>query len=182
MLQAYSATRQSGVTMLKPREIVRVREARAADVEAMVELLGHLFKQEKDFSPAQAKQRRALNLILMQPAMGRLFVLTRGSKVHGMVSLLFTISTAEGGKAAWLEDLVVRPEQRGKGLGTRLLRAVVDWARRQGLSRITLLTDANNVRARRLYLRHGFAPSEMQALRSYLDRRVPGRAIALHVP
>ena len=194
MLQAYSATRQSGVTMLKPREIVRVRESPVGDliadlfreavqaVEAMVELLGHLFKQEKDFSPAQAKQRRALNLILMQPAMGRLFVLTRGSKVHGMVSLLFTISTAEGGKAAWLEDLVVRPEQRGKGLGTRLLRAVVDWARRQGLSRITLLTDANNVRARRLYLRHGFAPSEMQALRSYLDRRVPGRAIALHVP
>jgi ribosomal protein S18 acetylase RimI-like enzyme len=74
--------------------------------------------------------------------MGRLFVLTRGPNILGMVSLLFTISTAEGGKAAWLEDLVVRPEQRQRGLGTRLLRAAVDWARKEGLTRITLLTDA----------------------------------------
>jgi len=159
--------------------MVRVREARHADLEAMVELLGYLFKQEQDFSPVPAKQRRAIESILLQPAMGRLFVLTRGSKVLGMVGLLFTISTAEGGKVAWLEDLIVRPDQRGKGLGTRLLRAAADWARREGLTRITLLTDADNVLARRLYLRHGFALSTMQPLRLHLDSRTPSRVSKL---
>ena len=159
--------------------MVRVREARSADVGAMVELLGYLFKQERDFSPAPAKQRRALEIILAQPAMGRLFVLTRASKILGMVSLLFTISTAEGGKAAWLEDLVVRPDQRDRGLGTRLLRAAVDWARKEGLARITLLTDADNARARRLYQRQGFAASAMQPLRLHLARTAPPRALAL---
>jgi GNAT superfamily N-acetyltransferase len=162
----------------RARHFARVREARPADLEAMVELLGHLFKQESDFVPAPAKQRRALSLILAQPSAGRLFVLTLGGKVLGMVSLLFTISTAEGGKAAWLEDLVVAPDQRGRGYGTRLLRAAVDWARREGIARITLLTDSNNSGARGLYLRHGFAASAMQPLRLHLTRR-PGVRPAL---
>jgi len=145
----------------------------------MVDLLGCLFKQEADFSPSVTKQRRALELILAQPTMGRLFVLTRGDKVLGMVSLLFTISTAEGGKAAWLEDLVVRPEQRGRGLGTRLLRAAVDWARKEGIARITLLTDSDNLGARSLYLRHGFVASAMQPLRLHLGRKPGVRRVTL---
>jgi GNAT superfamily N-acetyltransferase len=153
------------------RHFPRVREARQADLEAMVELLGYLFKQEAEFAPAPAKQRRALSLILAQPSAGRLLVLTLGGKVLGMVSLLFTISTAEGGKCAWLEDLVVRPDQRGRGHGTRLLRAALDWARRQGITRITLLTDSDNAGARALYLRQGFSSSAMQPLRIHLTRK-----------
>lgn len=160
----------------RARALVRVREARMADLGAMVELLALLFKQEADFAPSPAKQRRALELILAQPSMGRLFVLTRANKILGMVSLLFTISTAEGGKAAWLEDLVVRTDQRGRGFGTRLLRGAVDWARKQGLTRITLLTDADNTGARALYLRHGFFPSAMQPLRLHLARKPNARA------
>lgn len=155
----------------RSQQFLRVREAREADVEAMVELLGHLFKQEADFSAAPSKQRRAVELLLAQPNLGRLFVLSRGPKVLGMVSLLFTISTAEGGKAAWLEDLVVCPDQRGKGLGTRLLRGAIDWARRHGLTRISLLTDGDNLGARQLYARHGFVASAMQPLRLHLGRR-----------
>jgi len=157
---------------------VRVRAARSTDLAAMADLLGQLFKQERDFSPAAAKQRRALELILAQPAMGRLFVVTCGARVLGMVSLLFTISTAEGGKAAWLEDLIVRPEERGKGLGTHLLSGAIEWARKAGLTRITLLTDSDNVQALRLYARHGFAASAMQPLRLHLARPASPRARA----
>jgi ribosomal protein S18 acetylase RimI-like enzyme len=179
MIEGQSDKARRSAQQAKPRDMLRVREARAADVGAMVELLGYLFKQERDFCPAATKQRRALEILLAQPAMGRLFVLTRGPNILGMVSLLFTISTAEGGKAAWLEDLVVHPEQRQKGLGTRLLRAAVDWARKEGLTRITLLTDADNARARQLYQRQGFTASAMQPLRLHLARTAPPRALAL---
>ena len=179
MIEVNAERNRRAVQPARQRDLVRVREARSADVAAMVELLGYLFKQERDFAPSAAKQRRALEILLAQPAMGRLFVLTRGSKILGMVSLLFTISTAEGGKAAWLEDLVVRPDQRDRGLGTRLLRAAVDWARKEGLTRITLLTEVDNARARRLYQRQGFAASAMQPLRLHLARTAAPRALAL---
>ncbi len=156
----------------------RVRQARPADVGSMVDLLALLFAQEADFAPSPAKQRRAIELILARPSLGRVFVLTQDRKVLGMASLLFTISTAEGGRAAWLEDLVVRPEQRGRGLGTRLLQSVVEWARKQGITRISLLTDADNVGARGLYMRHGFRPSAMQPMRLSLERRSSKRPAA----
>lgn len=180
-MEALTESQRRLVRKTRPRTFIRVREARDGDVAAMVELLGYLFKQEADFVPGPTKQQRALELLLAQPTLGRLFVLTRGQKILGMVSLLFTISTAEGGKAAWLEDLIVRPDQRGKGLGTRLLRAAIEWARREGLSRITLLTDGDNVRARRLYARHGFSVSAMQPLRLYLGRKTTATPLSLSV-
>jgi len=88
-----------------------------------------------------------------------------GNEVVGMVSLLFTISTAEGGPVCWLEDMVVRPDRRGDGLGSRLLRHAIDYARIHRFSRITLLTDKVNDGAIRFYERHGFVESAMTACR-----------------
>jgi GNAT superfamily N-acetyltransferase len=86
-----------------------------------------------------------------------------------MVSLLFTISTAEGGPVCWLEDMVVRPHQRGSGVGSLLLHHAIEHARGNGYRRITLLTDRVNAGAIRFYGRHGFRPSEMNVLRLHLE-------------
>ena len=143
----------------------RCDAAREQDLPQLVELLGLLFAQEADFAPDAEKQRRALELILGDPAVGRVFVARDGNRVAGMASLLFTPSTAEGGKAAWLEDLVVRPEYRGRGVGTSLVEHVIAQARGEGVSRITLLTDADNAGAQRLYRSLGFSPSAMRPMR-----------------
>lgn len=85
------------------------------------------------------------------------------------MSLLFTVSTEGGGPACRLEDMVVRPDRRGGGLGSRLLRAAIDHPRTHGFSRVTLLTDRVNAGAIRFYGRHGFTESEMTALRLHLN-------------
>ena len=142
------------------------RPAGVADLPQMVSLLGLLFAQEAEFRPEPARQERGLRLILEQPAAGRLYcAATADGRVWGMVSILFTISTAEGGPAAWLEDLVVLPEGRDRGLGRRLLDTAIAGARGAGCRRITLLTDADNAAAQRFYHRAGFQPSPMIPLR-----------------
>ena len=83
------------------------------DIPELAELLTILFAQEADFQPDREKQMRGLRLIVEDPRQGRVFVVRRDGKIVGMVSLLFTVSTAEGEPACWLEDLVVRPEHRG---------------------------------------------------------------------
>jgi GNAT superfamily N-acetyltransferase len=85
-----------------------------------------------------------------------------------MASLLYSISTAEGGLAASFEDLIVLPERRGRGVATALLRFVIDEARRQGVLRLTLLTDSHNARAQALYAKSGFRPSGMLPMRLHL--------------
>jgi GNAT superfamily N-acetyltransferase len=140
-------------------------EATSADLPELVKLLGILFDQEAEFTPNAAKQEAALKLILADPGRGRIYVARDGRKVVAMASLLYTISTAEGGKAALFEDLVVRPEYRKQGIGAKLLEYVIAQAREQGVLRLTLLTDMQNEQAQVLYRKLGFVGSPMKPMR-----------------
>ena len=139
--------------------------ARAEDLPQLVELLGILFTQEAELSADPRKQRRGLRRILRDPSIGRIYVARRGARVLGMVSILRTVSTAEGGPAGHLEDLVVQPDCRGRGLGSRLLAYAVRRSRAAGLRRLILLTDGDNFNAQRLYERAGFVRSGMLPMR-----------------
>jgi ribosomal protein S18 acetylase RimI-like enzyme len=150
---------------------IRFDVAKASDLPRLVELLGILFESEAEFSADAEKQRAALQAILADPAKGRVFVAREGRQVVAMASLLYTVSTAEGGKAALFEDLVTAPEYRKRGIGEALLKHVVNEARNEGVLRITLLTDMQNERAQAMYRRAGFAGSPMKPMRLKLKKR-----------
>jgi len=147
---------------------LRIEPATLDDLKELTELLGDLFAQEDDFTPNREKQIRGLRLILEQPSRGRIFVLRNHAKIVGMINLLITISTAEGGFVLLLEDLVIRKEHRRQGFGSRLLKHALDFARQKNFLRITLLTDRPN-ESRRFYLKHGFVESEMVPMRYRLS-------------
>jgi len=138
-----------------------IRQAIPADIARLCELLSLLFAQEADFQPDGEKQARGLGLILQQPEIGRIYCASDGDSIVGMVSILFTVSTAEGGHAAWLEDMVVHPSRREQGIGEQLLHRAISGARAAGCSRVTLLTDITNSSAMRFYERAGFVRSQM---------------------
>jgi GNAT superfamily N-acetyltransferase len=142
-----------------------ISPATKEDIPQLVELLRLLFTQEADFKPDADRQKAGLSQIIDSPQTGIILVARSGSEIVGMVNLLFTISTAEGGPVCWLEDMVIKPDSRGHGLGSRLLTAAIDHARKHGFLRITLLTDTTNSAARRFYQRHGFIESGMVPLR-----------------
>ena len=145
-----------------------VTTATLADIPQLVGLLTILFTHEVELAPDPAKQERALRLIIEQPDQGRIFCMREGERVLGMVSILFTVSTAEGGRSGWLEDMVIRPDRRNMGLGTRLLQHAVAYAKSHGFTRITLLTDKINEKTIRFYEKNGFQHSEMVPMRLHL--------------
>ena len=151
---------------------VRFEQAKASDLQRLVELLGILFESEAEFSADAEKQRVALQAILADTAKGKIYVAREGRQVVAMASLLYTISTAEGGKAAIFEDLVVAPEHRKRGIGEALLKHVVNEARAEGILRITLLTDMQNERAQAMYRRVGFVGSPMKPMRLKIKKGV----------
>lgn len=147
---------------------IEISQADYNDLDQMADLLAELFALENDFHPDREKQLRGLRLILDNPALGRLFVLRDCDKVIGMANLLFTVSTAEGCRVAVLEDAIVSREHRSKGLGRRLVEYVLDWARAEGLARVTLLADRDNDVALAFYEKLGFGSSQMVVLRKRL--------------
>ena len=84
---------------------------------------------------------RGLRLILEQPNRGRIFVLRHNGTILGMINLLFTISTAEGGFVILLEDVIVHRDYRGQGLRRQAAQHAIDYAKKKDFLRITLLTD-----------------------------------------
>jgi GNAT superfamily N-acetyltransferase len=110
----------------------KIEPAIPDDVPQLADLLNLLFTQETDFKPDREKQERGLRLIIESAHAGVILVAREGDEVVGMVSLLYVISTAEGGPACWLEDMVVRPDRRAGGLGSRLLQSAIDYARNHG--------------------------------------------------
>ena len=154
--------------MLKTGGTISIRLATSSDIPQLCELLAILFTQEADFKPDAKLQARGLQLIIGQPEVGSIYCATDGASILGMVSILFTISTAEGGRAAWLEDMVVHPDWRGKAIGGQLLQEAINRVRLDGNSRITLLTDSTNSAAIHFYEKAGFIRSGMIPLRLHL--------------
>jgi N-acetylglutamate synthase-like GNAT family acetyltransferase len=149
----------------------RIEPATIEDLPQMVELLVALFSEEEDFAPDRHKQEQGLRMILEQPSRGRIFVLRTDHMIIGMINLLFTISTAEGGLVILLEDLIIHPQHRRQGYGGRLLEHAIAYAKKKDFKRLTLLTDKISAESQEFFHQHGFSFSSMIPMRLVLTPR-----------
>lgn len=83
-------------------------------------------------------------------------VLTVGDPPLGVAVLRFRTSTWEPVVEATLAEFYVRPEDRGRGIGSGLLDAVVDHARSRHVVRLDLATSEDDEAARHVYESRGF--------------------------
>ena len=144
---------------------MKIDQANLTDIPQLCILLDELFSQEAEFTPDHEIQGRGLSKILNNEDIGVILVVRDSDKVIGMVNILYTISTALGGRVGNLEDFVVLPEYRNSGIGSKLLSYALNYAKKRGCQRITLLTDDDNQDAHRFYLKHGFSRSSMVPFR-----------------
>jgi ribosomal protein S18 acetylase RimI-like enzyme len=144
---------------------VRIRDARPEDVDALVGLLAELFSIEADFVVDETRQRRGVQLMLDGGGTQRsVRVAEAAGRVVGMCTAQLLISTAEGGLAAQVEDLVVAAPCRGKGVGRRLMASIEDWACGLGVTRLQLLADRTNTAGVGFYDRIGWQPTRLICL------------------
>ena len=146
-----------------------VEQATLEDLPQLTDLLVELFSHESDFKPDRTKQMRGIRLVLENPARGRIFVVRTHGRIAGMINLLFTISTAEGGFVMILEDLVIHKDFRGHGYGTLLLQHAIEYAKAKDFQRITLLSDIDEVDSQKLFRQYGFVDSHMIPMRLVLS-------------
>ena len=135
------------------------------DIPALCDLLALLFAQESEFTPNRDVQSRGLQHIMANPALGAILVAREQARPIAMINLLFTISTALGEPVVLLEDFVVSPFYRSRGVGARLCNYAIEFAQERGCKRLTLLTDDTNADAQRFYQSQGFVRSNMVVFR-----------------
>jgi GNAT superfamily N-acetyltransferase len=148
--------------------IVITRRATIADIEAMTGLLYQLFSIEEDFTFNAENQKKGLALLIKATDTAVVLVAELDGKVIGMLTAQTNISTAEGGIAAVLEDMVIEKELRGKGIGKQLMQAMKQWAIEKGIKRLQLLADKTNTPALAYYNKLGWKETKMFCLRKYI--------------
>ncbi len=151
-------------------EGVLYRSARAADVESLVALLFDLFTLETDFVPDSKRQYAGIMHMIDHPERAFIAVAESRGGVVGMCSIQSVFSTAEGGLAGLIEDCVVAPAFRGKGIGKRLLAVIAQWAMSNGAYRLQLLADEYNEKALHFYTRNGWIETRLRCYRQLLER------------
>ena len=146
--------------------MITIRNAKPSDIPQLVKLLKELFIIEADFDFDQEKQACGLNLLLSSNKDCILVAeLLNDNKVLGMCTVQTLISTAEGGPVGLLEDLIVATDFRNQGIGAKLLAEAVNWAECQGLKRLQLLADKNNLPALNFYQKQGWNSTQLVCLR-----------------
>ena len=86
-----------------------------------------------------------------------------GDAIVGSLTLvLFRIPT---GVRAWIEDVVVDGDARGRGVGEALNRVALDRARTAGATTVDLTSRPSREAANRLYQRIGFVPRDTNVYR-----------------
>jgi len=145
-----------------------IRKAKQEDIKDITKLLHHLFTQEVEFNFNKKIHKKALKKIIKNKTIGKIFVLIKNKKIIGSVNILYTISTVLGAKVAILEDMIIVPKQRGKSLGTKLLKYVIKYLDKKQIQRVTLLTDNDNHKAHKFYQNLDFQSSDMIIYRKLL--------------
>jgi ribosomal protein S18 acetylase RimI-like enzyme len=143
---------------------ILIRPAQQNDLNHLVSLLEKLFSIEEDFVFNEQLQRKGLQIMLTNE-LGCILVAEAAGEVVGMCSGQLTASTAEGGPALLVEDVVVHEDFRGKGIGGRLMRWLAEWGKAKGVSRFQLLADRNNTAALDFYTKLGWQTTELICLR-----------------
>jgi GNAT superfamily N-acetyltransferase len=107
---------------------------------------------------------RALDLFLARPELGCVWLAHRGSVAVGACVACYAISTSRGTLVAKLDDVTVRADAQGDGVGTAMLESLSIWLRARGVTRIDSACHRGNDRAWRFYQKLGFVPLDEERI------------------
>lgn len=150
--------RESALDDLRAHEdgTVRVRAARVGDAPDVARLLGVL---GYPCSASDAADR--ITLILGEPRQHLLLAEVDGH-VCGLVSVYALYSLAHGCELARITSMVVAEDAQRHGVGRRLLREAESLARRTGIARIEITSNARREGAHAFYRGCGYSDDSLR--------------------
>jgi len=97
-----------------------------------------------------------LHTLSVQPQYGLILTASHHDSLIGVAYAASILSLEHGGWSGWLEEFYVLPAWRGRGVGSRLLAAVIAAAKERDWPALDIEVDSSHTRVVSLYTRNNF--------------------------
>ncbi len=137
-----------------------IRPARVKDVPLILELIRDLATYERAPKEVTATEEQLVDVLFGKKPVAEVLLAIEGQSPVGFAVFFYNFSTWLGRPGLYLEDLFVKPENRGKGYGRALLIELAKIARDRGCGRMEWAVLDWNEPAIKFYRGLGAKPME----------------------
>lgn len=149
-----------------------IQPATQSDVEALVKFSRALNQEDPDFTGEtrfdDTAARTALQGFVDNPALGRAWLILDGDVPIGYVILTLGYSLEYHGRDAFIDEIYIAADYRGRGIGTYVMQFVEDEARKLGVNALHLEVERANKPAQTLYQKMGFEDHQRYLLTKWI--------------
>lgn len=130
---------------------INIRSVEETDFEQII----NLFRELAVFEKLPEKMINSVERMHIEKEFFNCFVAETTDKIIvGYATYFFAYYTWIG-KSLYMDDLYVKPEFRGKGVGTKLINQVIDFAKKSGCHKLHWQVSGWNKQAMEYYKRLG---------------------------
>ncbi|MCA1615969.1 MAG: GNAT family N-acetyltransferase [Acidobacteria bacterium] len=146
------------------------KPARTSDLETILAMMRDFYELEH-IEFAERAARAALAQILSDESLGRVWLIESGPEAVGYLVLTFGFSLEFKGRDAFVDELYLRAEFRGRGLGRRALGVAEAACRESGGRALHLEVERANAAAHELYRRFGFRAHDRHLMTKWIEEQ-----------
>ena len=132
------------------------KSATSDDIETLIVMMRDLYAHDGLAPLDEASARRALLGVIVDDTFGRVFMILLENEVAGYAVLTFGYSLESHGRDAFVDELYLRNEYRGQGIGKRALEFLTEVCVAEGVSALHLEVERANTSAQAVYRKFGF--------------------------
>jgi len=135
-----------------------------SDIEVLVSMMQDFYAI--DGYPIDVKKSRELfRKFIRESNLGQCWSIEHEGKTAGYVILTFLFSFEFGGNIAFVDELFIKAEFRGKGIGKESIDFIQSEARKRDLKLLYLEVEPHNLAAKKLYKSKDFDEHKRQLMR-----------------
>lgn len=135
-----------------------IRKIRESDKAEYIKMAKDFYNSDAVLSPIPISNfELTFNELMQSDRYAEAYIFESDKTVAGFGLIAKTFSQEAGGMVVWIEEIYVKKDFRGKGLGSEFINFI---KANVPAKRYRLETEPENLAAQRLYLRHSFNPLE----------------------
>ena len=134
---------------------LQVRVANLDDIELILACLVQKAEFDGNLNTLTVTTDKLKQTLFRHPPLATVLFAEVEGVVVGFALFFYIYSSFLAQPGIWLDDIFVKPQMRGKGVGTALLKHIAKTAKAQNCGRIEWTVAANNNRGIAFYHKHG---------------------------